>query len=58
MLRRGVNICKKAKKRKSSIVTVAFGGALLCFCFISSTLLVVTVGVSLICLGIWLLRNA
>ncbi|MCL1832320.1 MAG: hypothetical protein FWG45_05345 [Oscillospiraceae bacterium] len=49
--------CKNGRNRKAPIATVAFGGALICFCFISPTLLVVTVGLSLIVLGIWLLRN-
>ena len=54
MRRRG-NVC--AKRAKTPIIVVTFGGALLCFCFISSTLLVLTLGVSLIVLGIWLLKN-
>ncbi|MCL1904281.1 MAG: hypothetical protein FWF94_07680 [Oscillospiraceae bacterium] len=55
MRRRG-NVC--SKKKNPPIVVVCFGGALLCFCFISHTLLVVTLGVALIVLGIWLLRNS
>ncbi|MCL1789185.1 MAG: hypothetical protein FWG33_02405 [Oscillospiraceae bacterium] len=54
MLRRG-RCCKK--KSKTPIVTVTFGGALVCFCFVSHTLLVVTVGVSLVVLGVWLIKQ-
>jgi len=43
------------KKRDAPVAVVTFGGALLCFCFISAKMLVITVAVALIVLGIWLL---
>jgi hypothetical protein len=46
-----------AKNKKAPIAAVTFGGALLCFCCVSRTVLVVTVGVSCIALGIYLLKN-
>ena len=49
--------CCGSKKRKAPVVAVTFGGALVCFCFVSSTFLVVTVGASLVVLGIYLLKN-
>ncbi|MCL2036936.1 MAG: hypothetical protein FWG83_06085 [Oscillospiraceae bacterium] len=54
--RRGRNHCVPARS-KAPIVAVTFGGALLCFSFVSATFLVVTVGISLVVLGIWLLKN-
>jgi len=42
---------------KAPIVVVTFGGALLCFCFVSPKMLVVAVAIALIALGIWLMRN-
>jgi len=45
------------KKNKAPIAVVTFGGSLLCFCFISPTLLVITLGFALIVLGIWLFKN-
>ncbi|MCL1866659.1 MAG: hypothetical protein FWF82_04550 [Oscillospiraceae bacterium] len=45
------------KKSKTPIAIMTFGGALVCFCFISSTFLIVTVGVTLIVLGVYLLKN-
>jgi hypothetical protein len=49
--------CQDSKNNKAPIAAVTFGGALLCLCFISHTLLVLTVGVSCIALGVYLLRN-
>jgi len=51
-----VRKCKRKPNRKAAIVTVTFGGAVLCFCFMSAQFLVVTLAVALIALGIWLLR--
>jgi len=56
MIRRRGKFC--GKKNKAPIVAVTFGGALVCFCFISHTLLVVTIGAALIVLGVWLLKNS
>jgi uncharacterized membrane protein HdeD (DUF308 family) len=55
MIRRRGNVC--VKRRKAPIVSITFGGALLCFCFISHTVLIISIGVSLVCLGIYLLKN-
>ncbi|MCL2754451.1 MAG: hypothetical protein FWD35_01880 [Oscillospiraceae bacterium] len=49
--------CAKSKNTKAPIVTIAFGGALLCFCFISPTLFIITIGIALIGLGIWLFKT-
>jgi len=42
-------------RRTAPIAVITFGGALICFCFISAKVLVITVAASLIALGIWLL---
>lgn len=55
VMRRRGTVC--TKKKNAPIVVVCFGGSLLCFCFVSPTLLVVTLGVSLVVLGVWLLKN-
>jgi hypothetical protein len=49
--------CCKQKNTKAPIITITFGGALLCLCFISPTLLVITIALALIGLGIWLLKT-
>jgi uncharacterized membrane protein HdeD (DUF308 family) len=50
--------CSSFRKSRAPVVAVTFGGALLCFCFVSHTLLIVTIGVALIVLGIYLLKNS
>lgn len=57
MKRRGNTFVRNAKNQKAPVITVCFGGSLLCFCFISHTLLVITLGFALIVLGVWLLKN-
>jgi len=46
---------RNSAKRNAPIAVITFGGALMCFCFISAKLLVITVALSLIALGIWLI---
>jgi hypothetical protein len=57
VMRNKGTVCTKKEKKKAPIVVITFGGALLCFCFVSPMVLVCTLGVALIVLGIWLLKS-